>query len=345
MSENEKKARLALVAETVDRLITVDVSARGMMGLLYSAARENQREPLAMAAARRLVEAIEPGNVVIIGTGMLIHPFRDLGETDGPVGGAGLARALQLGLGAKPVFVTEERLVGMLAATVRAAGLNVMPLERLKALDLATSVVTFPTRDKEAVVSAREMLHDLSPKAIIAIERRGPNRKGVYHAIGGRDMAPEEARVGRLFDQAREQRILTIGIGDGGNEIGFGAIRTVVEDKVPLGTRCTCPCEGGILDNTTVDVLIACAVSNWGAYGIEACLAALLDRPELLHSEADEARMMRECADAGAIDGITCLPEIKADGMPVEVHAAVIRLLHEVIRAPAFGHPRKVHLK
>src|SRR2546426_11886537 len=51
------------------------------------------------------------------------------GETDGPVGVAALARALVIGLGARPVFVTESQSLAALSAAVAAAGLSVVSPE------------------------------------------------------------------------------------------------------------------------------------------------------------------------------------------------------------------------
>jgi thiamine pyrophosphate-dependent acetolactate synthase large subunit-like protein len=76
-------------------------------------------------------------------------------------------------------------------------------------------------------------------------------------------------------NQVVKEGVLTVGIGDGGNEIGMGNIYDTVRKVVPYGDQCKCPAKCGIADSTLVDVTVVATVSNWGAYGIEACLAAL----------------------------------------------------------------------
>ena len=64
-----------------------------------------------------------------------------------------------------------------------------------------------------------------------------------------------------------------------------------------------------------------------------ACLSALLKRPEILHDAKIESRVLRECIDAGGIDGISFLPEPKVDGLPEEAHVAIVNLLREITRS------------
>jgi len=78
-------------------------------------------------------------------------------------------------------------------------------------------------------------------------------------------MAPYEARMDNLFEQCREQGILTIGIGDSGNEIRMGNIYDTVRKVVPYGDNCKCSTKCGIANSTLVDVAVVATVSNWGA--------------------------------------------------------------------------------
>jgi len=108
----------------------------------------------------------------------------------------------------------------------------------------------------------------LRPSALIAIEKLGPNQQGVYHMVKGHDSSAFQAKAGRLFDAARPRGILTIGVGDRGNEIGMGAIADTVRQVLPYGSICQCPCGGGVADATEVDVVVPGTCSNWGAYGM-----------------------------------------------------------------------------
>ncbi len=335
--EGEKMGEdfLDIVGDTIDRLLTLDVAGRGVIGKLYEAARSLHKSPLCFLAAKKLTEVVKPNDIVFIATGMIIYPFQHLGigENDGPVGGAGLARALRIALGAKTVFVTDRTLVDMVSKTVNGGECAIVPAEALPGIDLPlSSVVDFPTEEREAERKAKQLIRDFKPKAIVAIERRGVSKNGIYHAWNGLDMAPYEARIGKLFEECRKKGILTIGIGDGGNEIGMGNIYDTVRKVVPYGDRCKCPTHCGIADSTLVDVLVVSTVSNWGAYGIEACLAAVTGKSEALHTEEEALRIIRECIDGGGLDGPAKVPRPFLDAIPAKIDVAILDFLGEIIQ-------------
>jgi D-glutamate cyclase len=326
---------LDIIGETIDRLLTLDIAGRGVIGKLYEAARALHQSPLCLLAARKLAEAVQPNDIVILATGMIIHPFQHLGigENDGPVGGAGLARALCLALGAKTLFVTDKVLIDAVAKTANGGESAIVPVDALRAIELPVcSVIGFPTEEEEAGKEAKRLVRDFKPKAIVGIERRGVSKNGVYHAWNGVDMAPYEARIGRLFEECRKEGILTIGIGDGGNEIGMGNIYDTVRKVVPYGDHCKCPTNCGIADSTLVDVAVVATVSNWGAYGIEACLASITGKSEALHTKEEALRIIRECIDAGVMDGPAKVPRPFIDAIPAKIDVAILDFLGEIIR-------------
>ncbi len=326
---------LGIIGETIDRLLTLDIAGRGIIDKLYEAARALHKFPLCLLAAKKMAEVVKPNDVVFIATGMIIYPLHHLGigENDGPVGGAGLARALRLALGAKTIFLTDKVLIDMVSKTVNGGESAIVPLEALRGIELPVcSVISFPTEEEEAGREAKRLIRDFKPKAIVAIERRGVSKNGVYHAWNGVDMAPYEARIGRLFEECRGKGILTIGIGDGGNEIGMGNIYDTVRKVVPYGDNCKCPTNCGIADSTLVDVAVVTTVSNWGAYGIEACLAAMTGKSESLHGGEEELRIVRECIDAGGLDGPAKVSRLFIDAIPAKIDVAILDILAEVIR-------------
>jgi hypothetical protein len=144
---------------------------------------------------------------------------------------------------------------------------------------------------------------------------------------------PDGARfpVEYLLEAAHTAGIPTIGVGDNGNDIGFGIIEDLVRRYKPYGDVCQCPCGGGLATVTTTTTLVTAAVANWGAYGIVTCLAALCRQPELLHSATTELHMLDACVSAGAADGITGRLEATVDGLPAAVHASIVELLHALI--------------
>ena len=78
-------------------------------------------------------------------------------------------------------------------------------------------------------------------------------------------------------------------------------------------------------------------VSNWGTHAIGACLLALLDKPELLHSEELEARILERAAESGYIDAASNLCEPAVDGLPLDVHTSFVKLLATIVRKGLTG--------
>src|SRR5262249_23707700 len=179
----------------------------------------------------------------------------------------------------------------------------------------------------------REMLDRYAPAAVIASEKTSPNRAGVIHSVPGKPWTPavDFARVEFVIAEARRRGILTIGTGDMGNEMGFGLIEPTVRKTVARADVCQCPCGQGMASAVTTDVLVPASVSNWGAYGIDAGLAIMQEVPELFHDADTERAMLRACASAGAVDGLTSRQILAVDGTSAEVQVAVITLLGELI--------------
>jgi hypothetical protein len=325
----------------IDRLITVDVKARGSISILYQHARKKLGEPLTMMAARKLKERATPESVVMIATGWPDRPWitPSIAELDGPPGAAALARGLHVGLGIVPFIVIEEQLCDAMMACLTGAGFRVM--EPSEAIACATSpspihgaaILPFPVDTDEARERAEELIAQFSPTAVIAIEKGGMNEKGIIHNGRGVDTTADMAKADMLMREALSNDILTIGIGDGGNEIGMGTIREVIREYIPYGAKCQCPCGAGLAPVTRTDVLVTAAVSNWGGYGIDAALAILCENPDVLHNPETEARILRMGADAGLIDGMTghCIPG--ADGMVHTMHQAMVTLLAGIVEA------------
>lgn len=319
------------VGEGIDRLVAVEISGRGIIGELYGAARALGRGPLCLEAASRLLERVRKDNAVILATGYPIYPWFT-GEQDGPVGTATLARALVVGIGARPVIVTDPDNVDICAAAVRGAGLSTRSLDDALRLPTTAAVLPFPLDWEEATRRSQELLNTSRPAALIAIERPGANERGQYHGAGGQRLTDHCAKIDALFEAAGRQQLLTIAVGDGGNEIGCAAIRDTVLRAVPNGAACACPCGGTIVPTVQTDLLVAAAISNWGAYGIEAAMALLLGRPEVLHDRDVDARAYDLCAAAGANNDGPGLLDPGADAVPARLHGHVVDLLDQMVR-------------
>jgi hypothetical protein len=281
-----------------------------------------------------LRERIREGSNVVVLTGFPIMPYA-LVETDGPVGAAAIARSLNVAFSARPILLTEPAFVPPLRETCRAAGLNVYErLEDCRGLPAAV-VAPFTMDPAEAPAMAEALLDALEPTAVVAVERAGRNRAGLHHSGRGVSLSHLTAKLDHLFERAGERGIATIGIGDLGNELGLGSLRPTVEAATAFGARCLCPCGAGMACDVPSDVPVVAGVSNWGAYGVGAALAYLLDNVDVFHGPALEEEMLRACAAGGAIDGPTGRPVGWVDGIATDYHVRLIAQLHDLIRYPA----------
>ena len=250
-------------------------------------------------AARLILD--NPG-VALITTGFYILDA-GLVETDGPPGAIAIGGALET-LGYHVIYITD------------AHGAPVMNAIKSQ----ASRVIEFPiTDDAESQRFAADLLADLNPSVLIAIERCGFTHDLKFRNMRGRDITPYNARIDYLF----ADHPASVGIGDGGNEIGMGNLADEVTRvdslvKIPCVTRVTAP--------------ILASVSNWGGYGLAASLSKLTRR-NLLPSVEQDMATLRLTVDTGAVDGMSALQEYKADGFTLEENAQTITQLQALLAA------------
>lgn len=300
----------------IDQQITVDLGGRHTHQL-YTAARDD--ESLVEAAARPLQAAADAGETVLLTTGFPIPPSNQP-ETDGPLGTVVLAGALS-DLGAEPVIVTEPRVEAAITAVADALGSE--PPE-VVAVAPPDSTASEARGDATAEPTARSVLDSYEPGAVVAIEKPGVTADGSYRTAAGEEITALVAAVDPLIEAARERGIPTVAVGDGGNEVGMGGIRSAVETHVDGGETIACV--------TPVDALVVAAVSNWGAYGIVAALSLGSGR-NLLHTGDTERALLRAAVEADCIDGVTGDATASVDGIPAAVHANVVDLLQHCVAA------------
>jgi hypothetical protein len=271
-------------------------------------------------AARSIMETSNP-HVGIV-TGFFIrHAEPPSPETDGLGGAAHLAAGL-LNAGIPVTLISDApcaKAVWALSTAIPGA------------VDL--EIVSIKS---EAVCKLRDRLAQ-APQPLthlIAIERVAPGSDGKPHREHGWDMTAETAPLDLLFDdEGWSPPWTTIGIGDGGNEIGMGVLPPeIVANDIPNG--------GLIAAKTRADHLIVAGVSNWGAYGLLAAMAAL--RPDraaalLAHFTPDMDRRFLEAAVlvGQAVDDSRPdrpgKPQMSVDRLPVERHAEVINALRSIV--------------
>jgi len=327
------------IFDRIDNLVNLDIPGRGVINLLFQFARKRVDYPLTLLASQRLNQILERGDIVFIATGWPDRPeiTPDIAETDGPPGAASLARAINRACHAVPFIFIEENLVQAMSMVVNAAGLKVLP--PLQAIETPTyhapinsaSVLSFPIEKDMAIKRAYELIKKYQPKAVITIEKGGMNEEEVIHTSRGVGSSKYMAKIDYLVQEAIKNNVTTIGIGDGGNEIGMGCIQEEIRKNLPFGDKCKCPCQAGIAPATRTDFLITAAISNWGAYGLAAGLSLLKNDISIFHNREVEKRVLQKAADAGFIDGINGYTEPGADGLPSRVHESFVEVLRELL--------------
>jgi hypothetical protein len=241
---------LTAIAENLDLQMQVSVRARTIVPRLYAAARARQGDqPLTLLFAQQLLSRVQPGDVVLINTGWIVPGFDYWGESDGPVGAAVLARALALGLQARPLILVEPSIVPMLERVCWAAGVVPLSEPQLRAhsqaVNRAAGVSAFPIEPLAADREASRLMDELQPSAVLAIEKNGPSRGGRPHMLRGYDRSSFTAKADRVFGEARRRGVPTLAIGDLGNELGMGLLEDVVHELLPASRTCRCPCGSG----------------------------------------------------------------------------------------------------
>lgn len=271
----------------------------------------------ATAAAR----ALRKSRRVLLTTGFAVGP--GLPETDGPPGAACLGRALRL-LGAEVTYVTDAVAVPPLQAALKVLGepaaIEIFQVAHARADGTARGRAPGCGAAREA---ARRLLGEHRPTHLVAVERPGRARDGHYRSARGRSLTEWNGALDELF-LAAPARVVTVGVGDGGNEVGMGTVRARVARAGGLFPR--------IVSVVKVKHLVVAGVSNWGAYGIVAELGRLAGRP-LLHTAEEEQALVQACVDAGAVDGLTLRREPTVDGLPLPVHIGMLELLR-VLESP-----------
>jgi D-glutamate cyclase len=299
--------------ENLDRIATVEMRTQGMpagvVRRLYAASRT--AGPLCEELARPLLEV--QGRVAIL-TGIILDGLPH-GEVDGPIGASVLAQTLERLDIPADVIVPEEM------------------------LDVMTAIRTALGAEFEMRTQARRAD---GYAAAISIEKLGRNARGVAHTVLGAPL-DQGFEADDLIEELNGAGRLTLGIGDGGNEIGFGRMYAAARNVVPKGMACGCPCGNGIVTSTATQMLFPAAVSNHGAYAVAGALAVLAGRPDIFPFPDAVGSAIEASVAAGCRDGGTFYPRVLADdGIPLEAVKAVVAVMRTIVfqnfrRSPRHG--------
>jgi len=246
-----------------------------------------------------------PGTAIIV-TGFYILRAHAT-ETDGPPGAVVIGEALA-SLGYDVVYVTDRFTAPVLRTLLK---------EEVR-------LVEFPITDEVSSRSfAVALLEEVDPSVLISIERCGLNSSGSYLNMRGIDFSDYNAMTDFLFID----HPCSIGIGDGGNEIGMGNLASVIP------TISTLVKEPSV---TTTTSLVISSVSNWGGYGL---VAAMSRRKgvNLLPSSEIESQLVKMAVGSGAVDGMSFKAEYKVDGFTLSENGEAITRLHSFLDSEALA--------
>eukprot|EP00606_Chrysophyceae_sp_TOSAG23-5_P000628 GSChrysophyteH2.ASY1.ANO1.971.1 assembled CDS len=334
-----KSQRSSSSIEQIEARVQMDEGGRGIAQIIPPRPVDGSSSSHMEAAAKAILACSHA--VIMTGFPCLMQNDPPT-ETDGPLGTLCLARTL-VALGKKVRIVTDECNEDVLLAC--AAASNVLAMGRddegmpLLQLESFPGMATFDERDYLRLEKVRK-----DADMVIAVERAGPASDGSYRTMTGKDMTAILAPLDSLLqpDDFQEldshRRVASIGIGDGGNEVGMGAVYdAILQSTIPLAEDIACV--------VPTDHLLVSSVSNWGAYALSASVALLatesassslygcsvaraLDR--CMPSATQEQNICHMAVAAGAGDGISGERKEWVDGMPLSTSLDVLQSVKNI---------------
>ena len=320
-----RRFALTLITD-IDRLIRRDPARRGLIST------EPQYGPLGAGQLHAAAEDLaQHASCVALVTGFFV-PRSDppAAETDGPPGTLLLAQALEA-IGIETWVITDE-----LCANAVAVAADASVYSRTRLLVSPRMSADWSAEFLEGGVG-RRLSH------LVALERVGPSHTqasflaqqrvapppveifgervhvethGRCHNMRGEIIDEHTGELYRLFEDVRRLRpdVKTIGVGDGGNEIGMGAILwEELVRRLEGAHAARIPCR------IATDWLIVAGTSNWGGYALAAATLLLRGATEALGPwDGDhQRRVIEQMVEQGpAVDGVTARREATVDGLP-----------------------------
>jgi hypothetical protein len=317
-------------------LIQVDIGNRGLRTVpesnLITATLYD------FAAACQSFANLKAGNVAIV-TGFAIasvDPVR--AETDGPPGALFLARVLRE-MGMKVTLVTDRYASLALEAGVSKAG-QTRQIQVLEMPMEASDIYIDDFRDRVGplthLISIERVGPSHTPQSIISQEEgtrtilerfREKVSEVDYdrpHNMRGVDIGEFTSPIHLLFQDRLAE--VTIGIGDGGNEIGMGKIAwQTIRDNIPNGATCA--------SRIATDYLLVCGISNWGGYalahGVSLVRGNSISRQ--LFNVDQERELFETMLKAGPfVDGVKGEASMSVDGIDFDLYMQTVTELMKV---------------
>ncbi|NKC15495.1 MAG: DUF4392 domain-containing protein [Gammaproteobacteria bacterium] len=299
----------------LENLLARDAGGRGIAAL--AAAARGQLAAAAHSLASHRAPAVAPAVAIV--TGFYVPEGEPpAAETDGPIGSVQLAAGL-IKAGIAALIVTDTPCAAAVQAAADAAAGVTVP------------VLVNASDDRDLSRLRAQILQRLPALShLIALERVGPAGDGVPRNMRGADVSAHTAPLERLFDKSFFTTAPhTIGIGDGGNEIGMGRFSPeLIARHISAGERIAC--------RVATDHTLVCGVSNWGGAALLAALACM--RPDLkgdllaaLDRDTHWAMLQAMVQNGPAVDGVTRQQTLTVDGLDFTVHGQFIDDLLQIM--------------
>jgi hypothetical protein len=274
------------------------------------------------------------------------------GETDGPLGALFIARAFQ-SLDVQVHLLSDDG-----AKKALRLGLESVRIPTTIVTDLIQPSSRLWKRP-DAAKTCRDLIRFQTKTLthLIALERAGPNHtlhsllkqrgiddaavssfaasvpessRGHHYTMSGRNIDELTSPAHLLFEERADdpRNIKTIGIGDGGNEIGMGKIPwDTIRRNIPNGDLIAC--------RVPTDYLIVAGVSNWGAYALAAGIALLRDvelPAELFDPNRERELLWGMAGRSPLVDGVTGKQEATVDGLSWDDYIKPLVEIGKIVR-------------
>lgn len=281
----------------LDTIMKQDIGNRGLLPSLPGS-------PL-----MQLSQTLKTAKHIIILTGFPVRLENGdfIGETDGPSGAANLASAL-IETGCQISVVTDFSSYRLLKAALSYRA----PMASL-----------FMLPDCGADTFIRSFIAEKKPTHLISLERPGKAADGHYYNMRGESIDDMVTDSALFLSEAKKQGIVTISIGDGGNEMGMGFFKRQIYRFVPSGEK--------ICTEESANLVLASGVSNWWGWGI----AALLSHEtscSLLPSDKEETELLKRVVDTGGVDGCTKKQAMTVDNISLETHLGILAEVRSLVQ-------------
>lgn len=228
------------IVKKLEDLLLTDPGQRGVRHLLERG--DLLRSVLALVKAKR----------VAITTGFPCFPQDEQKEeTDGIPGALAIAQSATA-LGSQVHVISDDRNLSLMeSSTDYYAQIGALQPFQRKAI----SVSNYSKVKDEFCTSNYD--------CFVAIERSGRAHDGRHYTMNGKDITEHCDPIDDLFKTASESDgCTTIGVGDGGNELGLGKVYSQTKKHVRNGAQ--------IGAAIAANLVVLTGVSNWGGYGIAA---------------------------------------------------------------------------